>query len=217
MVTSQIAFSAFVALSFSMLALAFDLSPLQDFCVADTSRPVLMNGLSCKDPKTVTADDFFLSGFHIPSNTSNQIGSAVKPVTVSELAGLNTFGISLIRVDYAPKGVNPLHTHPRASEILTVVEGSLEVGFITSSPENRRITKVLRKGDVFVFPVGLVHYQKNVGDGNAVAIAALSSQNPGVIIISSAVFGSNPEMSEDVLAKSFQLDKNVINYLQTKF
>ncbi|PON50294.1 Germin [Parasponia andersonii] len=178
---------------------------------------VLMNGLSCKDPKTVQADDFFFSGFHISGNTSNPIGSAVKPVTVSELPGLNTLGISLVRVDYAPGGINPPHTHPRASEILTVVEGSLEVGFVTSSPENRRITKVLQKGDVFVFPFGLVHYQKNVGAGNAVAIAALSSQNPGVVIIAGALFGSAPEMSEDVLGRSFQLDKSVIKYLQTKF
>ncbi|XP_062094803.1 putative germin-like protein 2-1 [Humulus lupulus] len=215
---SWIVFSGFGACSLLvMLAVAFDPSPLQDFCVADTSRPAFVNGLACKDPKKVTADDFLLSGFHISGNTSNPIGSAVKAVTASELPGLNTLGISLVRVDYAPRGVNPLHTHPRASEILTVLEGSLEVGFITSSPENRRITKVLEKGDVFVFPVGLVHYQKNVGHGNAVAIAALSSQNPGVIIIAGAVFGSNPEMSEDVLARSFQLDKNVINYLQTKF
>lgn len=176
-----------------------------------------MNGLPCKDPKMVQANDFFFSGFHVSGNTSNPIGSAVKPVTVSELLGLNTLGISLVRIDYAPGGVNPPHTHPRASEILTVIEGSLEAGFVTTSPENRRITKVLQKGDVFVFPLGLVHYQKNVGAGNAVAIAALSSQNPGVIIIAGAVFGSNPELSDDVLAKSFQLDKNVVNYLQTKF
>ncbi|POO01018.1 Germin [Trema orientale] len=214
---TRIVFFGFVALSLSLLALAYDQSPLQDFCVADPSRPVLVNGLSCKDPKTVQADDFSSSGFHLSGNTSNPVGLAVKAVTVSELPGLNTLGISLVRFDYAPRGVNPPHTHPRASEILTVVEGSLEVGFVTSSPENRRITKVLQKGDVFVFPFGLVHYQKNVGAGNAVAVAALSSQNPGVVIISGALFGSTPEMSDDVLARSFQLDKNVIKHLQTKF
>jgi oxalate decarboxylase/phosphoglucose isomerase-like protein (cupin superfamily) len=88
---------------------------------------------------------------------------------------------------------------------------------VTSSPENRLITKVLQKGDVFVFPIGLVHFQRNVGNGNAVAIAALSSQNPGVITIANAMFGSTPEIPSDILVKAFQLDKNVVNYLQSRF
>ncbi|CAB4269043.1 unnamed protein product [Prunus armeniaca] len=33
-------------------------------------------------------------------------------------AGLNTLGISLTRIDFAPNGLNPPHTHPRASEFL---------------------------------------------------------------------------------------------------
>lgn len=176
-----------------------------------------MNGLPCKDPKTVDANDFSFGGLHQSGNTSNPLRSAVTPVTVYEIPGLNTLGISLVRIDYARGGINPPHTHPWASDILTVLEGSLEVGFVTSSPENRQITKVLHKGDVFVFPIGLVHYQKNVGSGNAVAIAALSSQNPGVIIIAEAVFGSVPKMSDDVLMKSFQLDEGVVGYLKSKF
>ena len=84
------------------------------------------------------------------------------------------------------------------------------MGFVTSNPENRLITKVLQKGDVFVFPVGLVHFQHNVGKVNAVAIAALSNQNPGVITIANAVFGSKPDIPADVLAKAFQVDKDTI-------
>ncbi|CAI9303822.1 unnamed protein product [Lactuca saligna] len=85
-------------------------------------------------------------------------------------------------------GINPPHTHPWATEILTVMEGRILVGFVTSNPENRLITKLLQKRDVFVFPQGLIHFQKNVGNSYAVAIAALSSQNPGVITIANAVF-----------------------------
>lgn len=138
-------------------------------------------------------------------------------MTAAQLPGLNTLGISMVRIDYAPWGINPPHTHPRATEILTVIDGSLQVGFVTSNPENALITKTLLKGDVFVFPVGLVHFQRNVGTGNAVAIAALSSQNPGVITIANAVFGSKPDLSVDILAKAFQVDKSVVDQLQTKF
>ncbi|PQM42458.1 wall-associated receptor kinase 1-like [Prunus yedoensis var. nudiflora] len=38
---------------------------------------------------------------------------------------------------------------------------------------------VAEKGDVFVFSIGLVHYQRNVGSGYAIAIAALSNQHTG--------------------------------------
>ncbi|CAN1161246.1 Putative germin-like protein 2-1 [Linum perenne] len=108
----------------------------------------------------------------------------------------------MVRIDFAPWGINPPHTHPR----------SLEVGFVTSNTENRLIS-----GDVFVFPIGLIHFQRNVGHGNAVAIAGLSSQNPGVITIANAVFGSKPDISSDILAKAFQVDKKVVKKLQAKF
>ncbi|XWS58460.1 hypothetical protein CRYUN_Cryun08bG0035700 [Craigia yunnanensis] len=91
------------------------------------------------------------------------------------------------------------------------------VGFVTSNPDNRLIKKVLNKGDVFVFPVGLIHFQFNVGKTNAVAVAALSSQNPGVITIANAVFGSDPSINPDVLAKAFKLERNVVKNLQSKF
>lgn len=178
---------------------------------------VKVNGLACKDPKSVEAEDFYFSGLHLAGNASNASGSKVTAVNVAQIPGLNTLGISLARVDYAPWGINPPHTHPRATEILTVLEGSLQVGFVTSNPENRLITKVLNKGDVFVFPIGLVHFQRNVGYGNAVALAALSSQNPGVITIANAVFGSEPAIATEILAKAFQVDDTVVAQIQSKF
>uniref|UniRef100_A0A6N2NIC3 Cupin type-1 domain-containing protein n=1 Tax=Salix viminalis TaxID=40686 RepID=A0A6N2NIC3_SALVM len=195
-----------------VLAKAFQVDKNIDFCVSinDTKDGVFVNGKFCKDPKLATAKDFFFSGLDIARNTSNPLGSVVTPANVAQIPGLNTLGISLARVDYAPYGgLNPPHTHPRATEILTVLEGTLYVGFVTSNPDNRLITKVLNPGDVFVFPVGLIHFQFNVGKTKAVAIAALSSQNPGVITIANAVFGSTPPIRSDVLAKAFQVDKNI--------
>ncbi|CAK7341291.1 unnamed protein product [Dovyalis caffra] len=206
----------FLALAASF-ASASDPSPLQDFCVAinEPKNGVFVNGKFCKDPKLATANDFFFSGLNIPRNTSNPVGSVVTSANVAQIPGLNTLGISLVRIDYAPYGgLNPPHTHPRATEILTVLEGTLYVGFVTSNPDNRLISKVLNPGDVFVFPVGLIHFQFNVGKTKAVAIAALSSQNPGVITIANAVFGSNPPIRSDVLAKAFQVDKNIVDHLQ---
>ncbi|KAM1636499.1 hypothetical protein COP2_014764 [Malus domestica] len=125
-----------------------------------------VNGFPWLDSKLATAEHFFFSRFHIPDNTSNPVGGKVTPVNVGQIPGLNTLGISLARIDYAPWD-----------------------------------------GDVFVFPVGLVHYQQNAGNGIAISLSSLSSQNPGVNTIANAVFGFNPVISEDVLAKSFQLQE----------
>jgi quercetin dioxygenase-like cupin family protein len=198
-------------------AFASDPSQLQDFCVAEKMSQVLVNGFVCKDPAAVVAEDFFFSGLHMAGNTNNRQGSAVTAVNVAQIAGLNTMGISLARIDYAPYGLNPPHIHPRGTEILTVLEGCLYVGFVTSNPENKLFTKVLNKGDVFVFPQGLIHFQFNYGTNKAVALAALSSQNPGVITVANAVFGSEPSISDEVLAKAFQVDKNTIHQIQAQF
>ncbi|KAK4282362.1 hypothetical protein QN277_013749 [Acacia crassicarpa] len=219
MKASHLGLIAFLALAFSS-AFAFDPSPLQDFCVAindtKTTDGVFVNGKFCKDPKLVNANDFLFSGLK-KGDTSGPLGSSVTVVDVTKILGLNTLGISLARLDFAPKGLNPPHIHPRATEILVVLEGTLYVGFVTSNPDNRLFTKVLNKGDVFVFPIGLIHFQLNVGKTNAVAISGLSSQNPGLITIAKNVFGSNPPISSEVLAKAFQVDAKIINYLEKQF
>ncbi|KAL6658905.1 hypothetical protein ACP70R_002945 [Stipagrostis hirtigluma subsp. patula] len=204
----------------SLQAIASDPSPLQDFCVADKDSNVRVNGFVCKDPKYVKADDFFLAAnLDKPRDTSiSKVGSNVTLINVMQIPGLNTLGISLARIDYAQLGENPPHTHPRATEILTVLEGTLYVGFVTSNPNNTLFTKMLNKGDVFVFPEGLIHFQFNPSPNKpAVAIAALSSQNPGAITIANAVFGSKAPISEDVLAKAFQVEKKTVDWLQAQF
>ncbi|GJS03624.1 putative germin-like protein 2-1 [Tanacetum coccineum] len=198
----------------SLLSLAFDPSPLQDFCVADRNSKVLENGFACKDPKMVKADDFLFKGIREMGNTTNAVGSNVTTVNVDIFPGLNTLGISLERIDYAPCGLNTPHYHPRATEVLTVIKGSLQVGFITTNPDNKFFTKRLKKGDVFIFPKALIHFQQNVGNGYALALSSLNSQNPGVVTIANAVFGSNPDISDDTLAKAFQVDKKVICEIQ---
>ncbi|XP_025980001.1 germin-like protein subfamily 1 member 7 [Glycine max] len=166
---------------------------------------VFVNGKFNKDPKLVKAEDFF-----------RHIGSNVTQVSVDQLPGLNTLGIALAHIDFTPKGLNAPHTHPRGTAILIVLEGTLYVGFVTSNQENRLFNKVLNMGDVFVFPIGLIHFQLNVGYGNVAAIAGLSSQNVGGITISNALFKANPPISSEVLTKAFEVDKSIIDYLEKK-
>ena len=104
---------------------------------------VFVNGKFCKDPNLATADDFFLSGMDIPRSISSPVGSKVTLFTADQIPGLNTLGSSLARLDFAPYGVNPPHTHPRATEVLVVLEGTLYVGFVTSNPDHVSLPKFL--------------------------------------------------------------------------
>eukprot|EP00253_Pinus_taeda_P030345 PITA_30345 len=214
-----LALAVLVILSYAnsiVIVRASDADPLQDICVADLKSEVIVNGLPCKNAMMVTANDFRLTGLDKPGNTNNQLGFVVTPAFVMQLPGLNTLGISMVRLDYAtPLGLNPPHTHPRATEILVVIEGTLLVGFITTN--NTLFSTTLEKGDVFVFPRGLVHFQQNIGSVNAVAISALNSQNPGTQQVAPALFGASPPVSTSVLARAFQIDDKLVQILQHKF
>lgn len=91
-------------------------------------------------------------------NSTTGSAVAVTGANVEKIPGLNTLSVSLARIDYAPGGLNPPHTHPRATEVVYVLEGELEVGFITTA--NKLFSKTIKIGEVFVLPRGLVHFQK---------------------------------------------------------
>ncbi|KAG6761721.1 hypothetical protein POTOM_034954 [Populus tomentosa] len=217
-VVGMLMVSALLALA-SSFATAYDPSPLQDFCVGinDADSAVVVNGKLCKNPSFATPDDFSYSGLNVPGNTSTQLRAHVNLITADLMPGLNTLGVSLARIDFEPNGgLNPPHYHPRASEVLLVLEGTLYAGFVTSNPDHRLFSKVLKPGDLFVFPFGLVHFQMNVGKTPAVAIAALTSQNPGVNTVANAIFGANWPINPEVLTTAFHLDKKLVEDLQSQ-
>ncbi|KAJ7551161.1 hypothetical protein O6H91_06G002500 [Diphasiastrum complanatum] len=204
-------FVIFVSLTI-VPVLANDADPLQDFCVAQQST-ILLNGLICKDPSTVNASDFAFHGLGKPGSTSNKAGSAVTPAFAAQFPALNTLGLSMARLDFAPGGLVTLHTHPRATEVLYLAEGTLYVGFVDTA--NTLFAQTLQKGDLFIFPKGLLHFQLNVGKVPALAISALNSQNPGVQLIPNALFGS--DISNAVLEKAFNIGKKQVERLKSKF
>jgi quercetin dioxygenase-like cupin family protein len=192
-----------------------DPDPLQDFCVADFNADITINGFPCKPASSVVSEDFFFGGLAVVGNTNNMFGSNITAGNVQSFPGLNTLGLSINRVDIAPGGVNPLHSHPRASEIVFVVEGELLVGFISTA--NVFYSKVLKAGESFIIPRGLIHFQYNTGKENALAITSFNSQLPGVVLAPLTVFGSKPAIPIDVLTKTFQVDASIIQLLMSKF
>ncbi|XP_059652185.1 rhicadhesin receptor-like [Cornus florida] len=185
----------------------------QDVCVADLKSGVKVNGYPCK--KNITAEDFFFSGLAKPGLTNTTMGSLVTAANVQKIPGLNTLGVSLSRIDYAPGGLNPPHTHPRATEVVFVLNGELDVGFITTADVLH--SKSIKKGEIFVFPKGLVHFQKNNGKSPAAVISAFNSQLPGTQSIPVTLFAAAPPVPDDVLTKAFQVGTKEVNKIKSKF
>ncbi|MQL78049.1 hypothetical protein Taro_010477 [Colocasia esculenta] len=176
-------------LFFFLFQLAFSSTRAADFCVGDISAPETPAGFHCKKSTTVTVEDFVFSGLGKAGNTSNIIKAAVSPAFAAQFPGVNGLGISIARLDLAAGGVVPLHTHPAGNELLLVTQGAILAGFISSS--NSVYYKTLHKGDVMVFPQGLLHFQINAGGTTAVGFVSFSSPSPGLQITSIALFGNS--------------------------
>ncbi|KAK8628354.1 hypothetical protein V6N13_064063 [Hibiscus sabdariffa] len=83
-----------------------------------------VNGKFCLDPKHVKAEDCF-SGINMPGNLPNQLGSKFTPVKVEHVPGLTLLAYLLLK--YTPYRLNSPHIHPRATEILVLLKGTLHV------------------------------------------------------------------------------------------
>lgn len=186
-----------------------DSDPLQDFCIPRPELSALF--VSCKNSSLVTVDDFVFSGIKSPGDSSRTGFSSI-PVSASVFPGLNTLGMSFVRADFEAGGINVPHYHPRATEVAFVVEGKIYSGFVDS--QNRVFAKVLEKGEVMVFPRGLLHFQMNIGDTAATIIGSFNSQNPGLVRIPSAVFGS--AIKDELLEKVFGLNDKELAKLRKK-
>ncbi|KAK1259997.1 Germin-like protein subfamily T member 1 [Acorus gramineus] len=196
-------------------ALYADPDPLQDFCIADlamTSTPI--NGFPCKPASNVTASDFIFNGLAEEGNTTNPFGSNVTAANVLAFPGLNTLGVSMNRIDLAPGGLNTPHHHPRATELDIVVKGEVLIGFISSG--NVYFSRVLREGQMFVIPKGMIHFEMNVGKEKGLIFAAFNSQLPGTVSTTMALFAAKPALPNEVLTKALQVDESVVELIKSK-
>lgn len=192
-----------------------DPDPVDDICIADLSTGQrFANGYPCKPASQVTADDLVSDVLAKEGNTSNVFGSFTTHGTVVKFPGLNTMGMSMNRVDFAPGGINAPHTHPRASELVIVVRGTLFIGIITA--DNKYFSKVVKKGEMFIVPRGLMHFQCNIGKGKAQTYAAFNSQLPGGISVPKSLFRSTPSIPDGLLSKVFQLDEATVRASKAK-
>lgn len=174
---------------------------LQDTCPTDTAQQnTFINGLPCKNPAHVTASDFKTSLLNDKGGTDDIFRSSTNIVTAAEFPGLNTLSLSVARTDLEVDGMVTPHAHPRASEMVFVSTGVVVVGFIDTN-NTVFLQTILREGDVFVFPRGLLHYCLNNGFENATIFSVLNSQNPGVVSILGSKFAPDDDHDHESIQK----------------
>ncbi|XP_039155302.1 LOW QUALITY PROTEIN: germin-like protein 9-3 [Eucalyptus grandis] len=146
-----------------------------------------------------------LMGFNPPTTFT------VTKASLKEFPALDGQSVSFAVLEFPPGSVNPPHTHPRGSELLFLIYGSLEVGFVDTT--NKLFTQTLQTGDMFIFPKGLVHYQYIFNQTDfAVAVSAFGSASAGTVSVPVTVFGTN--IDDGILAKSFNTNVSTIQALK---
>ena len=196
---------------FAFFSITISHASLNDFCVADLKAPNTPSGYPCKPLASITSDDFSFHGF-VAGNTNNSFKAAVTTATVTNFPALIGLGISLLRIDLDQGGLAPMHTHPDATELLSVVEGEITAGFLTPTSF---YSKVLKPGDIFVFPQGTLHFAVNSGKGKATAFGAFSSENPTTHVLDILLFAN--KLPSDLVAQTTLLDLAQVKKLKAQF
>ncbi|XP_027356308.1 germin-like protein subfamily 3 member 4 [Abrus precatorius] len=182
----------FVALTTKIRVCMADCDNLQDTCpaVPPNKQTIFINGLQCKNPANVTAQDFRSTELS-KAGSRDIFGASIKIVTAADFSGLNTLGLSIGRTDIEENGLVNFHYHPRATEMIFVTKGVLLVGFVDT--KNEFFQRYLKVGDVFVFPKALFHFCLNFGFEEATIFSVFNSQNPGFVSLSPTTFDTTLE------------------------
>ncbi|TCD69657.1 hypothetical protein EIP91_006674 [Steccherinum ochraceum] len=89
--------------------------------------------------------------------------------------------------------MNTPHTHPRATEMLYLVNGTLETGMLDENGA-RFVYNTINAGSAAVFLKGSIHYQLNLGCEPVQFVAALNDEDPGTLSIAQRYFGLPPDI-----------------------
>lgn len=153
----------------------------------------------CADPRSLSGADFKFSGLQRRGDTRNGFNASSTPGLVPHWPALHTLGVGVARLDLAPGGVVPPHTHPGATEVLFVLQGEVRAGFV--GPDHAVYAATVRAGEAFVVPRGMLHYQHNPSGGApAAAVSFVDAEEPGVQVLPMALFAAGIE--PEVVAKS---------------
>ncbi|KAK6272321.1 hypothetical protein POUND7_009404 [Theobroma cacao] len=211
--TSTINFST-MASRISTLKFLFAL--LSTFTIAQVSSAgdpdITSDFLVPPDVNNIDGNFFTFTGMRALVDGDFPTNFTVMKASMVEFPALNGQSVSYAALQFPAGSTNPPHTHPRSAELLFLVAGSLEVGFVDTT--NKLFTQSLQAGDMFIFPKGLVHFQYNADAKNmAFAFSAFGSANPGTVSLPKTLFAT--DIDDNILAKSFKTDVATIQSLKS--
>ncbi|RXH83375.1 hypothetical protein DVH24_005628 [Malus domestica] len=195
--TSSLRFLSLLVFSYDIvqMAMAGDPDIITDFIV-----PPNENG-------TVNGNFFTYTGFRALVGGGPPTPFNVMKASLAEFPALNGQSVSYAVLQFPNNGTtNPPHTHPRSAELLFLVGGTLEVGFVDT--KNNLFRQTLQAGDLFVD----LHTYNADAENPAIAISAFGSANAGTVSIPSTLFTTG--IDDNVLAISFKTDAGTIQKLK---
>ncbi|KAI0650788.1 RmlC-like cupin [Trametes meyenii] len=172
-------------LTLSLVAGAFAQAPSKVAALRDAATQV-------DRLKILDKDSDFVFNFLNATATKGAGGSAVG-ATVANFPALVNNGMAMTIGFLGPCGMNTPHTHPRATEILYVVNGNISSGLIAENGA-RFIFNTVPAGSAMLFPKGSIHFQQNEGCDPITFVAALNNEDPGVESIAQRYFGLPPDV-----------------------
>lgn len=159
----------------------------------------LASGQSALDRRSAISDDNFVLNL-VNANATVGNGGASRNIGGKQFPLLQGSGLAIAHVTLLPCGINLPHVHPRANEILYMISGSdLQTAFAEENPSNRVVVNSLSPGDVTLFPMGLIHYQQNLGCENVTFVTVLSNEDPGTVTIATHLFDFPTEAAASAL------------------
>ncbi|KAK1421187.1 hypothetical protein QVD17_23349 [Tagetes erecta] len=180
--------------------------------VTFSSDPNILTDYVLPPNMTVDANYFTYTGVRSIVNSTYPAKFTVIKASLHEFPGLLGQSVSYAILEFPVGSINPLHIHPRATELLFVIAGSLQVGFVDTN--KTLYSQKLETGDMFVFPKGLVHFQYNSNTTEpALAVSAFGSASAGTQSIANSVFNST--IYEGILATSFKTTADIIEKIES--
>ncbi|EJD53408.1 RmlC-like cupin [Auricularia subglabra TFB-10046 SS5] len=158
-----------------------------------TDNKVALQGL--RQAKTaveriaVLADDSdFVFNFIDPKNAqTGGAGGHTVSAAITSFPALFGAGMAMTLGFMEPCSLNSPHTHPRATEFLIMINGTVKAGFLAENGA-RFVVNDVPPLTATIFPKGSVHFQANLDCHPALFAAALNHEDPGTLSVAQRFF-----------------------------
>ncbi|GBE79718.1 RmlC-like cupin domain-containing protein [Sparassis latifolia] len=126
-----------------------------------------------------------------PKAITQGAGGHLVLASVADFPAVVGNGLAMAVGFLEPCGLNTPHLHPRATELLYAVNGTITTGMIQQGG-TRFIFNNVTAGSGIVLPQGSVHFQINDNCDPVTFVSALNNEDPGASPVAQLFFGMPP-------------------------